>query len=953
MKGDGMKRLLLLGLLVAAQLPLAAQYGYYYGKNKVVHTRFDWKYVESAHFKVYYYDKSPQLVAAVTDTAEKAYAKISSFLNQQIEEKTPIIFYSKQTDLEQTNLYPGIIPPGSFEGFTEPIGHRVVIYGNRPSDDLERLITHELSHSFEHALLYKNLTSSMMAFQSPPLWVMEGFAEFMTDYWDPFSLMTMADAVLNDRIPEIQEDGDIQADYGTNRTPYDFGHLMYEFLYAKYGRLGIQNLFQAQKRSSMLSKRKSFMEIFNYTPKTFNYDLKKFVRERFRNLLLRENPEEYSFPIGPDLPYAYSFTHQLSPSGEVLAVLTVNYRSMKLDIVLISMKDGKVIRNITPGFTSQYDGIDYRFVPSDGRTIAWERTGNRIAFFARKELKTLLVLVDGLGGGMLKTMDIGAIQKASSPVFHPASGLIYFTGVEDIHSFLYSCDPRSGAIRRLTSGQTYIKAVDLSPDGNRIVYSARLGVHDKLFLAPLENPEQGQQLTDGAYNDVAPSFSLDGKRVYYSSDERGPYNIMALDLENRQIMRYSDVRTGNFFPIEVPGDSHQLVISSYHKGVFVLFKKSTDIFLERRQATFSEPATWLASAPQPASTTSSYEEKKYKPFKKLMFTSLPPISMGYSTSGDFYGNTYLNATDLMGDHNFYLVLASEYSYRSYHFYYFNQKRRLQYFAHAFSDATGYYYAYLGYTNFTARKQQGFEGGLIYPFNRACRLELSGSVYHQEENLYVTEDQETNPPYGQFFTGWAMPVEVALVGETTRFAEFGPLMGSTFRLSAAKYFKILNDGQDSFVLKADLRKYLRITNDMLLAVRTTGYWSGGKNPLLFWSGGNNTARSVDWSELVGNKGFNFVTELRVPLVIAALTPIGIVGPVRGTFFFDLSGAWLKGESFRFFEKGSGLKLEDPISSYGFGIEFFFFGWPFHVEWVHTTDFKESHKSGVNFWIGYDF
>ena len=119
-----------------------------------------------------------------------------------IEEKTPIIFYNKQTDLEQTNLYPGIIPPGSFEGFTEPIGHRLVIYGNRSSEDLGRLIIHELSHSFEFAILYKNRSTGMFNFNRPPLWVMEGFAEFMTDYWDSFSLMTVIDNVLNDRIPD-------------------------------------------------------------------------------------------------------------------------------------------------------------------------------------------------------------------------------------------------------------------------------------------------------------------------------------------------------------------------------------------------------------------------------------------------------------------------------------------------------------------------------------------------------------------------------------------------------------------------------------------------------------------------------------------------------------------------------------------------------------------------------
>ncbi len=947
-----MKRLLTVWLLAALAMPLAAQYGFYYGKNKVVYTRFDWKYIETPHFRIYHYEGTPQMATEIAAAAEKAYAKISTFLNQQIEERTPIIYYSKQTDLEQTNLYPGLIPPGAFEGFTEPIGHRVVIYGNRPADDLERLVTHELSHSFQHAILYKNLTSSLADFRSPPLWLMEGFAEFMTDHWDPFSLMTMADAVLNDRIPEAQDDGDIRGEYMTNRTPYDFGHLMLEFIYSRFGRLGIQNLFRAQKHSSLLARRKSFLEVFNYSAKAFNYDFKKFVRGRFRDLLLRENPEEYSFAIGPDFPYAYSFSHQLSPSGELLAVLTVNYRNMKLDIVLISMKDGKVVRNITPGFTSQYDGIDYRFVPADGRTITWDRQGKRIAFFARKELKTKLVVIDGLGGAILQQVDVGAIQKATSPVFHPRTSHVYFTGVEGIHAYLYRCDLQSGAVDRLTSGLTYFKTIDLSADGQQIAYAARLGGRDKLFLAPLQSPEQALQLTDGDSNECAPSFSLDNRRVYYSSDERGPFNVMAIDLDSRQLFRYSDVRTGNFFPVEVPGEEGQLVISAFHKGSFQLFRKSTAQFLERRQASFSEPAAWQAARPAAAAgaPAPAYPEFRYKPFKKLLLASLPPVAVSVSSSGNLFGNTYLNATDLMGDHNFYLLLASEYYYRSFHLYYINQKRRLQWFTHLYSDASGYFDPYYD-LNYSVLKQQGGEAGLILPLSRSYRIEFSLALYRQRQNYYEFPDDA--PVWGQFFNGWGTPLEFAVVGETTRFANYGPNMGHTFRISASKHVKLLGDSQSSWTLQGDVRKYLRINSDMLLAFRGSGFWSGGANPLVTWSGGDNTIRSAGWRELVGNRGFLFNAELRVPLVTAALTPIGIVGPLRGTFFFDLGGYWFKDQAFRVFSPGNGLQLQDARASYGFGLQFFLFGWPFHVEWVRATDFKTSRSTGVNFWIGFDF
>jgi outer membrane protein assembly factor BamA len=210
------------------------------------------------------------------------------------------------------------------------------------------------------------------------------------------------------------------------------------------------------------------------------------------------------------------------------------------------------------------------------------------------------------------------------------------------------------------------------------------------------------------------------------------------------------------------------------------------------------------------------------------------------------------------------------------------------------------------------------------------------------------------PYGQFFNGMAMPVEASLISETTRFANYGPNMGHTFKLSVGKYFKLSSKSLDAYTLEGDLRQYLRIDNQTLLAFRLSGFYSGGKNALLFWSGGNNSLRAGEFRSLVGNKGFFFNAEFRFPLVTAALTPIGVIGPIRGVFFFDLGGFWFNDQKFTFFEEGQKFKLKEPaLASYGYGIEFFLFGYPLHFEWVYKTNFKETNFNGINFWIGFDF
>ena len=115
-------------LLWAATLP--AQYSYFYGKNKIVRQAFPWKYADTKNFRIFHYIDDQDLLDRVAAEAEKAYEKLSTLLNMTIEENTPIIFYNKQTDLEQTNLYPGLIAPGQFRGL-----HRT---GRPPRGDLRQ-----------------------------------------------------------------------------------------------------------------------------------------------------------------------------------------------------------------------------------------------------------------------------------------------------------------------------------------------------------------------------------------------------------------------------------------------------------------------------------------------------------------------------------------------------------------------------------------------------------------------------------------------------------------------------------------------------------------------------------------------------------------------------------------------------------------------------------------------
>jgi hypothetical protein len=281
---------------------------------------------------------------------------------------------------------------------------------------------------------------------------------------------------------------------------------------------------------------------------------------------------------------------------------------------------------------------------------------------------------------------------------------------------------------------------------------------------------------------------------------------------------------------------------------------------------------------------------------------------------------------------------------------------------------------------------------------------------------VAQQYQTAPGGQQIFrNGTLLPLGVAFIQETTVFREFGPLAGNTMRVAydvSPKFGSVLSRQ----TVDADLRHYLRIGGTGLLATRIHGFHSWGDFPDFLYFGGNYEMRGYDYLSFAGTNIINAQAELRFPLIEAALTPIGVIGGVRGVFFANIGGGWFKNQpssdpcstsGYKFATRStevcrpvtgvvtdpitglpvpdpnnpnlpqltygasqtvSGFRLQDGRASYGIGLETFALGFPIHFDWSWRTLFNKSwedvvfatqggsaafRKPQFAVWIGYDF
>ncbi len=184
-------------LLLLLTSSLFAQ-GFYFGRNKVQYTRFEWQILKTKHFDIYYYPEMQDIAEKGAQFAENAYDALQTNFNHSITQRIPLIFYSTHAHFQQTNITPGFIPEG-VGGFFEFLKGRVVIPNNGSLNQFRKVIWHELVHVYMHSKVGRVLKNTGRTNNAvyPPLWYTEGLAEFWSTKWDGQAEMILKDAVLH------------------------------------------------------------------------------------------------------------------------------------------------------------------------------------------------------------------------------------------------------------------------------------------------------------------------------------------------------------------------------------------------------------------------------------------------------------------------------------------------------------------------------------------------------------------------------------------------------------------------------------------------------------------------------------------------------------------------------------------------------------------------------------
>ncbi len=184
-----------------------------------------------------------------------------------------------------------------------------------------------------------------------------------------------------------------------------------------------------------------------------------------------------------------------------------------------------------------------------------------------------------------------------------------------------------------------------SPDGRYVAYSAwTAGGYRDLRVVEVSTGKFWEITKDRAL-DMGPTWSSDGRHLYFSSDRSGIFNIYMYDLATRAIAQVTNVRVAAFMPA-VDEDEKTLAYVGFGTRGYDLFTMPLD------------PARYLEPPPPPDDRPLPPPAPRPVPMRYERYNPLPtfgPRSYFFSVAQGNYSSTAVTiqatASDIVGMHS--------------------------------------------------------------------------------------------------------------------------------------------------------------------------------------------------------------------------------------------------------------------------------------------------------------
>ncbi len=527
-----MKKGVLYFLLFLCSLPTAwaQQSNETFGKNRIQHKRFEWKYYSSENFDIYFYDRGGKAARNSVDYLEEEFEKVTDLIGYLPYAKTKIFLYNSIADLQQSNIG---LSDAKYDigGETKFVKSHIEVANPGTIDELKEVLVLRFTQLLINDMLFGGSLKDM--FQNTyllnlPDWFVEGISQYVAKGWSE---------EMDDYARELVASRDVKKLRAfTGEDAKIIGHSIWNFIAERYGRSNVSNILNYTR--IMRNEEKSITVTVGIGFKQLISEWQEYYRQQ-ADLMKSSYVAPSSDLLLPNrAKKSTNFTQiKISPDGKRVAYVSNNKGKYQVSILTSNTGEKQEV----------FDG---------GYKVINQQIDKQIPIIDWSDENTL-----------------GIVNRRK--------GKLYF--------WLYDVNARSKFSRELTR-LTNVKSLEFSHNGRLAVVSADVNGQNDIYLLSTRR-DRTKRLTNDWYDDITPSFvpgtnvivfssnrvsdTINVKKKVKYSDVNYNFNLFfySLDTTKNVLKRVTNTLAKDYYPYAK--STEEIYYLSDQKGVTNLHKYNT------------------------------------------------------------------------------------------------------------------------------------------------------------------------------------------------------------------------------------------------------------------------------------------------------------------------------------------------------------------------------------------
>jgi len=522
-------RLLGIAGFLMALLPAQAQQAREtFGKNRIQYKDFEWKYLSSDNFDVYYYEDRQKVATEAIQYLESEFDRITDLIGYPPYLKTKVFLYNSIADLQQSNIglnhtqfnvggetdfikpYVEIANPGNVEEFKEELLYKV-----------SQLMVNEMMFGGNLTEIFRNAVLLNL-----PDWFVEGAPRYVAKGWnaemDDFVRQLVRNKKINKALKLSGKDAQL------------VGQSIWNYIVEKYGKSSISNILNYTR--VIRNEQKSVLITLGIPFKQLISDWKQYYSQ-----IEQRVSESYISPFDstkftPSHHRVTVYTTvKISPDGKKIAYAE-NYRG-KYTVKIRSLENGSESTILTGGNKVIKQDVDYHLP-----LLSWA-DHNTLGVIAIKNGQYIFWLYD-LTSRTKLPRKLDKFSNIRSFDFSSNGRLAVLSADQLGQNDLYLISSRRDRVRRLTSDVFDDLDPAFVPNSSNIIFSSnrttdtvlsnkprdfeKVSTTYNLYMFNLDSSTNATKVTNTLSKDFYP-HALDENTIYYLSDQRGIINLFKFD----------------------------------------------------------------------------------------------------------------------------------------------------------------------------------------------------------------------------------------------------------------------------------------------------------------------------------------------------------------------------------------------------------------------------------------